>query len=73
MSPSSEVISILKRLPLSLLTSLELVYVWDEAEDELLSYVTHVFPHLSRLELHRYRKTAPFEIAPYVDVYTRVP
>ena len=36
---SSEVFSILKRLSLSRLTGLELVYVWDDAEEELLSYV----------------------------------
>ena len=62
---SSECLSILKRTPLSRLTSLALVYVWDDVEDELLSYVTHALPRLSQLELHRYRKTA-VEIVPYV-------
>ena len=39
------------------LTSLELVYLADQAgsDDDLLEYVTHTYPRLTHLELHRYR------------------
>ena len=39
------------------LSSLELVYLADAngSDDDLLAYVTHTYPHLEHLELHRYR------------------
>ena len=54
---SAECLSILRRMDMPRLSSLELVYLADTAgsDDELLSYVTHTYPHLSHLQLHRYR------------------
>ena len=54
---STECLSILKRMDMPELTSLELVYLADQAgsDDDLLEYVTHTYPRLAHLELHRYR------------------
>ncbi|RPD61730.1 hypothetical protein L226DRAFT_461353 [Lentinus tigrinus ALCF2SS1-7] len=53
----AECLSILRRMDMPRLTSLELVYLVDPGvtDDELLSYIPHAFPHLEHLQLHRYR------------------
>ena len=68
---SSECLAILERMSLNRLTSLALVYVWDEAEDDLLRYITQgeALPQLSHLELHRYRQV-PQEVVPCVRLFT---
>ncbi len=53
---STECLSILKRMGMPSIRTLELVYVADDTEDELLSYICGSFPGLSQLELHRYRQ-----------------
>ncbi|RPD61762.1 hypothetical protein L227DRAFT_500037 [Lentinus tigrinus ALCF2SS1-6] len=53
---SAECLSILKRMNMPALESLALSYIADEADDDLLRYVTEAFPRLHTLELHRYRK-----------------
>ncbi len=65
---SAECLSILRRMDMPELSSLELVYLADTAgcDDELLSYVTQAFPHLSHLELHRYRANRE-EVVDYVS------
>ena len=57
LSPA-ECLSILKRLVMPSLDSLELVYEAPEAgsDDELLTHVAEAYPRLSHLEIHRYRK-----------------
>ncbi|RDX52530.1 hypothetical protein OH76DRAFT_1345164 [Lentinus brumalis] len=54
---NAECLSILRRMDMPRLTSLELVYFTDPggADDELLSYICHAFPSLAHLQLHRYR------------------
>ncbi|KAI0695085.1 hypothetical protein C8T65DRAFT_584572 [Cerioporus squamosus] len=66
---SAECLSILRRMDMPELSSLELVYLADTAgsDDELLSYVTQAFPHLSHLELHRYRANRE-EAVDYVHI-----
>ncbi len=53
----AQCLSILKRMALSELTSLELVYMVpaEGSDDELLTYVSQAFPALLHLEIHRYR------------------
>ncbi|RPD61746.1 hypothetical protein L226DRAFT_394565 [Lentinus tigrinus ALCF2SS1-7] len=53
----AECLSILRRMNMPRLTSLELVYLVDPgfADDELLSYISRAFPRLEHLQLHRYR------------------
>ena len=53
---SSECLRILSRMSMPCLEHLELVYQVDDCEDELLCYVTSVYPRLQSLELHQYRK-----------------
>ena len=64
---SAECLSILNRMQLPQLTSLVLVYIHDQSEDELLSFLTQsqALPQLSHLELHRYR-TSYSDIVPFV-------
>ena len=64
---SAECLSILRRMQLPQLTSLALVYIHDRSEDDLLSFLTQsqALPHLSHLELHRYRTSYPGTV-PYV-------
>ncbi|RPD61781.1 hypothetical protein L227DRAFT_610231 [Lentinus tigrinus ALCF2SS1-6] len=54
---SDECLSILQRMDLPQITSLELVYEVQGpgSDDNLLSYVAHTLPKLSYFELHRYR------------------
>nr|VWP01968.1 Ubiquitin-like modifier-activating enzyme ATG7 (ATG12-activating enzyme E1 ATG7) (Autophagy-related protein 7) [Ganoderma boninense] len=54
---SGELLSILRRMDLSRLTSLELVYMAHQPgqDDVLLSYIPESLPQLQHLELHRYR------------------
>ncbi len=61
---SSECLTILRRMDLPELLSLELVYLADHAgaDDELLQYVAETFPELSHLELHRYRADRKEEV-----------
>ncbi len=61
---SSECLTILRRMDLPELSSLELVYLADHAgaDDELLQYITGTFFELSRLELHRYRADRKEEV-----------
>ncbi|RDX54846.1 hypothetical protein OH76DRAFT_1308640, partial [Lentinus brumalis] len=61
---SAECLSILRRMKLPELTSLELVYLADHtgADDELLQYVATSFPALAHLELHRYRADRDEEV-----------
>ncbi|TFK78172.1 hypothetical protein K466DRAFT_507692, partial [Polyporus arcularius HHB13444] len=68
LSPA-ECLSILRRMDMPELSSLELVYLADTAgaDDELLTYVTQTFPHLSHLELHRYRANKE-EVVDYVHI-----
>ncbi len=66
---ADECLSILRRMDMPVLASLELVYLADTAgcDDDLLTYVTQSFPHLSHLELHRYRANRE-EVVDYVSV-----
>ncbi|KAI1792789.1 hypothetical protein LXA43DRAFT_316351 [Ganoderma leucocontextum] len=52
-----DILSILRRMELPLLRSLEIVYKITEenSDSELISYVVGAFPHLEHLEVHRYR------------------
>ncbi|KAI1792794.1 hypothetical protein LXA43DRAFT_316447 [Ganoderma leucocontextum] len=52
-----EILSILRRMELPLLRSLEIVYeiTEEDSDSELLSYIVGTFPHLEHLEVHRYR------------------
>ncbi len=61
---SAECLSILRRMKLPELTSLELVYLADRAgaDDDLLQYVAITFPALAHLELHRYRADRDEEV-----------
>lgn len=56
LSPA-ECLSILKRMDLPRLSSLELVYRGNGvgSDDELLRYIAATYPRLTHLELHRYR------------------
>ncbi|RPD76002.1 hypothetical protein L226DRAFT_394493 [Lentinus tigrinus ALCF2SS1-7] len=53
----AECLSILRRMNVPRLTSLELVYLVNPGvvDDELLSYISRAFPRLEHLQLHRYR------------------
>ena len=64
MLSSAECLSILKRMNMPLLRTLELVYLADTAgsDDELIEYVVDSYPHLSHLELHRYRSNREEEV-----------
>ncbi|KAI0672399.1 hypothetical protein C8Q78DRAFT_1026865 [Trametes maxima] len=53
---ASEMLFSLRRMSTPQLTSLELVYVADDADDELLRHIVTTFPCLKYLELHRYRR-----------------
>ena len=53
---SSECLSILQRMNLPALESLALSYVVDEADEDLLRYISETFLQLRTLEIHRYRK-----------------
>ncbi|KAI0649752.1 hypothetical protein C8Q79DRAFT_345308 [Trametes meyenii] len=53
---ASEMLSGLRRMSTPNLTSLELVYIADGADDELLRHIIGAFPCLKHLELHRYRR-----------------
>lgn len=53
---ASEFLSTLRNLQMPHLTSLELVYKADGADQDLLHHIVGAFPKLSHLELHRYRK-----------------
>ncbi|TFK82587.1 hypothetical protein K466DRAFT_500054 [Polyporus arcularius HHB13444] len=66
---SAECLSILRRMDMPELSSLELVYLADTAgcDDELLTYITEAFPHLSQLELHRYRANRE-EVVDYAHI-----
>ena len=65
---SAECLSILKRMDMPDLSSLELVYLADAngSDDDLLVYVTDTYPHLAHLELHRYRANRE-EVVDYVS------
>ncbi|KAI0772723.1 hypothetical protein BD413DRAFT_473680 [Trametes elegans] len=53
---ASECVSIVRRMgPMPKLTSLELVYQVDEADERLLQYVVHQYPALQDFLLHWYR------------------
>ncbi|KAI1792780.1 hypothetical protein LXA43DRAFT_315817 [Ganoderma leucocontextum] len=64
-----ECLSILRRMDLSRLTSLELVYLasMPGADDELLTYIVDSLPQLEHLELHRYRGVKPRTRTAQVD------
>ena len=70
LSPA-ECLSILKRMDLRRLSSLELVYLAPKAgsDDELLQYVAETFPGLSHLEIHRYRANRR-EVVDYVSPFS---
>ena len=70
---SSECLTILKRMSLRHLTRLALVYIWDEAEDDLLTHITQgdSIPQLSHLELHRHRQSR-YDIVPHVCTPTLI-
>ncbi|RPD61771.1 hypothetical protein L226DRAFT_534044 [Lentinus tigrinus ALCF2SS1-7] len=55
---AAECLSVLQRMDLPQLTSLELAYLAFSAgsDDDLLDYVANSFPKLTTLELHRYRE-----------------
>ncbi len=64
-----ECLSILRRMDLSSLTSLELAYMasTSSSDDDLLSYIAESVPHLEHLELHRYRGVKPRTRTAQVD------
>ncbi|KAI0672385.1 hypothetical protein C8Q78DRAFT_746115 [Trametes maxima] len=64
---STDVLSILRRLPAPKLVKLELVYQADDAEFELLRYLSFAFPLLQDLEMHRYRLSEEDDI-PYLSI-----
>ncbi|KAI0632932.1 hypothetical protein C8Q77DRAFT_1158391 [Trametes polyzona] len=53
---ATQMLSILSRLHVPELRTLELVYRADETDDELLRHIVHAFPKLRHLEIHRYRQ-----------------
>lgn len=53
---ASDSLSILSRMELPLLASLEVVYMADEADSKLIRHITTTYPSLMTLELHRYRR-----------------
>ncbi len=55
---ATEALYTLRRLQAPSLTALELVYCADEADDNLLVLITHAFPKLRHLQLHRYRRSS---------------
>ncbi|KAI0327497.1 hypothetical protein GY45DRAFT_1108179 [Cubamyces sp. BRFM 1775] len=61
---ASECLHILRRMDTPALTSLELVYQADDAEDTLLRHLSSEYPALARLELHRYRERSD-AVVPY--------
>ncbi|TFK82594.1 hypothetical protein K466DRAFT_530188 [Polyporus arcularius HHB13444] len=63
LSPA-ECLSVLRRMDLPELSSLELVYLADGAgsDDDLLQYIVSAFPKLAHLELHRYRTDRKEEV-----------
>ncbi|KAI0632943.1 hypothetical protein C8Q77DRAFT_1120588 [Trametes polyzona] len=61
---ATEMLSVLKRLHLPELRTLELVYRADHVDDDLLRYVVEAFPKLRHLEIHRYRPT-PSSVVDY--------
>lgn len=63
---SSSCLKILKRMNLTRLRDLELVYQADNAEEELLHYLISEMPYLAHLEIHRYRQTKN-SCVPYVS------
>lgn len=63
---SSSCLKILKRLNLTRLRDLELVYQADNAEEELLHYLISETPYLAHLEIHRYRQDRN-SCVPYVS------
>lgn len=70
---SSECLTILRRISAPRLAALELVYLADDAEDDLLRRVAEAFPLLRKLELHRY-SAFEAEAADDVDIpYVRTP
>lgn len=65
---ATEALSVLQHLQVSdKLTTLELVYSTDEADDDLLIFITKAFPKLRHLQLHRYRRS-PDETVDHVRV-----
>ncbi|OJT02102.1 hypothetical protein TRAPUB_7435 [Trametes pubescens] len=54
---ATRALSILRRLHAPGLTTLELVYRADEADDELLVLIAQTFTKLRHIELHRYRRS----------------
>ncbi|KAI0643817.1 hypothetical protein C8Q79DRAFT_1012372 [Trametes meyenii] len=68
---STDVLSIIRRIPAPRLWKLELVYRADEAEFELLHYLSLAFPLLQQIELHRYRASdslAGDDNIPYMNI-----
>ncbi|OJT02129.1 hypothetical protein TRAPUB_7424 [Trametes pubescens] len=64
---SSECLTILKRVSAPRLSTRELVYEADAAEDELLQYLPRAFPLLEEFELHRY-PASPDDSVPHLHV-----
>ncbi|RPD61683.1 hypothetical protein L226DRAFT_534123 [Lentinus tigrinus ALCF2SS1-7] len=64
---SSECLSLLRRMEMPRLHALGLVYETDGDDDELLRHISGSFPHLSHLELHRYRKNRK-QVVPHAHI-----
>ncbi len=68
---SAEALSVLQRMEMPNLHTLELVYETDNDDDELLRHISSSFPRLTHLELHRYRKDRK-QIVPHVRIYLNI-
>lgn len=68
---SSSCLKILKRMNLTRLTDLELVYQADSAEEDLLCYLSSDIPYLAHLEIHRYRQDGVSSV-PYVSPHAHL-
>ncbi|RDX56993.1 hypothetical protein OH76DRAFT_4923 [Lentinus brumalis] len=64
---SSECLSVLRRMDLPALHTLELVYETDGDDDDLLRHISISFPRLMHLELHRYRRDRA-QVVPHTHI-----
>ncbi|KAI0772749.1 hypothetical protein BD413DRAFT_33389 [Trametes elegans] len=65
---ATECLHILERMDLPRLQSLEVVYEVDDEDERLLHRISTCYPHLSDLEIHRYRKNDHREVVPHQHI-----
>ncbi|KAI0634120.1 hypothetical protein C8Q77DRAFT_1109898 [Trametes polyzona] len=64
---ATEMLAILRRIRPYGLTSLEVVYLVDDSDPDLLDFITDCLPQLRHLQVHRYRRS-PDEVVQYRDI-----